>query len=250
MVFSCLGASASTSDPEVTYAVDGGDERACSRWAHSVRTWSTHFSAWRSVVAEHGRLAVVLRLPYPVDAEAAFVAAARHGWTFDRGASRRIVAGWERVSLLVFTARPRRVGECPMVDVPTATSVAWYRKHVGTTASVKRGRDGWIDIRGFDTAATVRKVAGRSALEPKFRWTLVCPNGPHPTAEADVYGCEAGVVAGRAYAWAMCGASGSRAAVLAPDVDLPAVRTRLSGLIGGAARVTYDLNESVVTESG
>lgn len=249
MVFSCLGASAATSDPDVTYAVDGGDERACSRWAHSVRTWSTHFSAWRSVVADHGRLAVVLRLPHPVDAEAVFVAAGRHGWTFDRGASRGIVAGWERVSLLVFTARPRKVGECPMVDVPTATSVAWYRKHIGTTASVKRSPDGWVEVRGFDTATTVRKIVGRSMLRPKVRWTMVCPIGSDPMSGSDSYDCEVGVVAGRAYAWAMCGASGSRFAVLAPDVDLPAVRTRLAGLVAGAARVTYDRNESVVTES-
>ena len=153
------------------------------------------------------------------------------------------------MSLLVFTARPRKVGECPMVDVPTATSVAWYRKHVATTASVKRGRDGWVEIRGFDAATTVRKIAGRSALRPKARWTMVCPIGSHPTQGADCYDCEVGVVAGRAYAWAMCGASGSRFAVLAPDVDLPAVRTRLAGLVAGAARVTYDRNESVVMGS-
>lgn len=244
IVLSCLGASAS--HPGLEYAVDGGDERACTRFAHGIRTWSLHFSAWRNVVAEGGRLAVILRLPHDIDAEAAFVSAARHGWKFDRTASRKVVAGCERVALLVFTTRPRKVGECAFADVSTSTAVAWFRKESGSKVMVKRGGDGWIEIDGFDIVDTLRKISGRSALRPKVRWTLACPDGPAPFSETEVYRCEAGVVGGRAYAWGMSGESGGRIAVVAPDGRVAAARARLARRISGPMRVANVFDECVV----
>lgn len=214
------------------YSTRRGDERDCPRFHYVRDQLAPVFAAWRQVAHDTTRLAVVLRLPFSIDMEAALVAAVSNGWTFDRTASTRVSAGHETIPLLVFHARlPTEEGRHEGAELDAPSPAPAIRRMYPSKARLVCDRTGWCRAEGFEVPRMLESLVRRGPLVPMRRvevgWSEGFAHELENYRSGSIF-AEVGTLAGRAYLLAMA-PDGWRTLILAPDAKLDSVINRLLG---------------------